>query len=472
MTSVNAFDRLAYVDLETTGGRPTRDRITEIGIVLVDNHVVIEEWSSLINPHTHIPSNIQNLTGITQKMVSKAPDFDEVIERVLEKLGDRVLVAHNARFDVGFLRNEFRRQQLEFKYPVVCTVKLSRHLYPHYRRHNLDTLMARYHLGCEARHRALGDARVLPDLVNAMIAQSGLDTVVQAMKAQQKLLSLPPHLPSSLLDELPHRPGVYLFYGENDSLLYVGKSVNIRSRVMSHFTDDHRHDREMRIAQQVRQIDWIETAGEFGALMLEAELIKTRSPLLNRRLRRQQELCSIKWNPDETKKPEVVAIDTISPYQLSHLYGLFRTRRQAINTLRKLSVEYFLCPRKIGLEKGKGACFAYQLKKCKGVCCGKELEILHRQRVLQALLPLRVKAWPYEGAIGIREYQAETDRTDIHIISHWCYLGKVQNEEELASFSMPESFYLDKDVYRLCLQQLRKRPEIIKLSESILRLCC
>lgn len=460
---MSAFHKLACVDLETTGARPTYDRVTEIGVVLVDGEEVIEEWSTLVDPQMPIPINIQQLTGIDEDMVAGAPVFADVADALLEKLEGRVLVAHNARFDVGFLHNELKRISVGFHPTTVCTVKLSRKLYPQDRRHNLDTLMQRHQLSCDARHRALGDAQVLPALIRSMTHELGRDAVEAAMQAQQKTVSLPPHVSEYILDDIPQRPGVYLFYGDNDALLYVGKSVNLRSRVMSHFTSDHSSNREMRLAQQLRHIEWIETAGEFGALMLEAELVKSRSPILNRRLRRQQELYSIVWDFAAGGVPEITTVNSIEPGQLKQIFGLFRSRRQATGRLRKLADEHGLCLKHVGLEKGKGACFAYQLKRCKGACCGEEPEIKHRQRLLDALLPFRLQAWPYPGAIGIREYQEETGKTDIHVIDHWCYLGKVQSEDELEDFTPPEVLQLDRDYYRLCLRQLKKTPEVIDL---------
>ena len=155
---------LAFVDLETTGGNAAYHRITEIGIVRVVDDRVVEEWSTLVNPECRIPPPIQAFTGITDAMVADAPRFREVAATVREKLGAALFVAHNARFDYSFLRSEFRRADRRFSAKVLCTVKLSRRLYPAQRRHNLDAVMQRHGLECSARHRALGDARVLADL--------------------------------------------------------------------------------------------------------------------------------------------------------------------------------------------------------------------------------------------------------------------------------------------------------------------
>ncbi|MGK0271718.1 MAG: DNA polymerase-3 subunit epsilon [Cocleimonas sp.] len=468
------FSKLAYVDLETTGGRPTSDSITEIAIIQTLDGKIVDQWQSLVFPDIHISQMIQQLTGITPTMVENAPSFDELLPTILEKLEGHVVVAHNARFDVGFLRNAFQRLGERFKYPVVCTVKLSRNLYPKYKRHNLDSIIKRFDIKCEARHRALGDAAALPELVSQMRHDFGTEDVLAAMAVQQKLSSMPPHLDTKLFKNMPNEPGVYLFYGETGALLYVGKSVQIRTRVISHFSSDHSNDREMRMSQQVHDIEWIVTAGEFSALMLEAELVKARSPLFNRQLRKQKTLYTLSWENSLTgdlNKPKVVDINEPGSYSkpssLNNTYGLFRSRKGANDVIRKLKDEHNLCAKQLGLEKGKGACFAFQLKKCKGICCGEENNLIYQMRLQQALAPIKIKGWPYEGAIGIQEHNKDSDISCIHIISHWLYLGHVSDESELAEFSYTNTIQLDIDFYRICIAQMQKKHKVIKLGHLI-----
>jgi len=157
--------RIACVDLETTGGHAARDRIIEAGVVLLEDGAVVEEYSTLVNPGVRIPYAIQEFTGISEAMVADAPPFSEVADAIAARIDGRLFVAHNARFDYGFLRSEFRRLGRRFRAPVLCTVRLSRALTPDERGHNLDAVMARHGIACEARHRALGDARVLADFL-------------------------------------------------------------------------------------------------------------------------------------------------------------------------------------------------------------------------------------------------------------------------------------------------------------------
>jgi DNA polymerase-3 subunit epsilon len=459
---MQSLDRLAYVDIETTGTRPTRDRITEIAIVLVDQHKIVKEWSTLLNPQTFIPVHIQQLTGITPLMTQNAPTFEDMVDEIESILSDRIFIAHNAKFDYGFIKNEFARVGKSYSSPVACTVRLSRSMSPNQRRHNLDTLLAVHNIKCEHRHRALDDARALPLIVQSLIQKHGGDRIELALQSQLRHRSLPANISQEQLDHLPQGPGVYLFYGENKTLLYIGKSINIQQRVKSHFSSVHHNDREMRISQQLRDIDWIETAGELGALLLEAKLIKKHQPLFNQRLRRNKQLFSLYWDANEASIPSISDHRNIEAIDMANLYGLFRSRRQMQEALRKIAKSHRLCLKLLGLEKGPGACFAYQLGNCRGACIGKEPEQKHRLRMQTALLPMRLKSWPYEGVIGIHERNESNGLEETHVIYQWHYLGKMtqpDNLEQVLRDSPVEA--LDIDIYRLLVKHLNKHQPVL-----------
>ena len=179
---------LAIVDVETTGAHPAWDRVTEIAVVEVADGEVLSEWSTLVNPGTSIPPAIQALTGITNRMVADAPAFEDLAPGLYERLEGRVFVAHNARFDYGFLRREFERAGLRFQARTLCTVKLSRRLYPGHARHNLDSLIDRHGLKFgfhgAARHRALGDARAVWQFLRVAAEERGAAVVEQGARAR------------------------------------------------------------------------------------------------------------------------------------------------------------------------------------------------------------------------------------------------------------------------------------------------
>ena len=271
----------------------TADRITEVGIVTVVDGVVVEEWSTLVDPQCSIPAPIQALTGITNEMVRDAPTFNQIADDVRVRLQDATFVAHNARFDYGFIKNEFRRLDESFTAEVLCTVRLSRKLYPEYARHGLDQLRERHQLSMDGRHRALGDARAAWQFMQVAVREHSQPVVDEAIKALLKMPSLPPQLAPGVLDDLPEGPGVYVFYGVNDLPLYVGKSINLRDRVRSHFSSDHRSANDLRLSSEIMRIEVERTAGELGALLREIALIKSRMPLRNHRLRRNQEVVFV-----------------------------------------------------------------------------------------------------------------------------------------------------------------------------------
>ena len=243
------LENCVFLDLETTGTDPVRDRITEIAVIETRGGETVSEWSSLIDPECPIPRRIQGLTGISDAMVAHQPRFAELAEGLLEALRGRLLVAHNARFDYGFLRNEFRRAGLGYRPRVLCTVKLSRSLNPEQRHHSLDRLIQRHGLSCDERHRALGDTRAMLALVR--------------------------HL--------------------------------------------YRMHPSERVNEEI------------------ARLVKQHQPVFNRRLRRQNELCAIRWDPwDQFQRPpRITPAGQLAPQELAELFGVFRSRRQAREVLRK-----------------------------------------------------------------------------------------------------------------------------------------
>lgn len=462
---------VVFLDLETTGATATHDRITEVGLIEVHEGRFVREWSSLVNPGISIPPAIQALTGISNAMVKDAPRFEDIAREVYEAIDGRVLIAHNARFDYGFLKNEFKRLGKTFSAPVLCTVKLSRRLFPQHARHNLDSLMMRHGIDCEARHRALGDARVLWQLAQQWRADPGEAAVLEATAKLLKTATVPAGLPDTVFETIPEGPGVYLFYGDNDVPLYVGKSISLRTRVMAHFSGDHRVNKDMRIAAEVKRVDWIETAGELGALIEEARLVKQLSPVHNRQLRRAGELCSWQWNPDQhTTAPLLVSARDLHGGEFRDLYGLFRSRRAAIEALREIADEHQLCHALLGLEKRAGPCFAYQIRRCRGACAGVETPREHALRLAAALAALRVRAWPFPGRIGIRETAADGERCELHVLDQWCHLGTVRSEEELHALQdgAPRPLF-DFDTYKILSRYLlggKNRPEIVPLTTA------
>ncbi len=447
---------LAIVDIETTGARPAYDRITEIAVIEVNALELGAQWSTLVNPGMHIPSGIQFLTGISNDMVAAAPRFAELAEGLYERLAGRVFVAHNSRFDYAFVRHEFERAGLKFLAKTLCTVRLSRRLYPGHPRHDLDSLIARHGLDCRARHRALGDADALWQFLQVAASEHDAEVVAVAARQIAKLPALPAHIDRAMIDEIPEAPGVYLFHGESGAPLYVGKSVAMRSRVLSHFSGSLRSGTEMELAREVRRIEWQRTAGELGALLREARLVKELAPAYNRHLKKAEALCGFAF---DGRKLRLAQADEIDAETLPFVYGLYRSRRAALQALCALADEHGLCLQSLGFDAtGSGACFRQQIGRCAGLCAGKENVHVHHARVATALASVKAAAWPYPGRLGIVEKDRVNDSTEVHVVDRWCYLGTARSDDELADLlETVRSPRFDYDHYKILARHLGKR---------------
>jgi DNA polymerase-3 subunit epsilon len=452
----------AFVDIETTGGNAVRDRIIEIAVILMENGAITRKWSSLVDPDRPVPSYITDITGITDGDVAHAPSFRGVADELEEMLEGKVFVAHNARFDYGFLKNEFRRLEKPWQAKTLCTVRLSRALYPRHRSHSLDKIIERHGFECENRHRALDDAKVMIDFWQKALHEKGEETFTWCVQSLLKQPSLPSNLHGRSLGSVPDGNGVYLFYGRGDKPIYIGKSVELRSRVLSHFSGDHALPKDMEISKRIRRIEHRETPGELGALLLEASLVKRHLPLFNRKLRRTTGQCAFKVvaGADGCEEVTVVRGADIRPEEFETLFGMYRSERGALESLAELAEAYELCPKKLGLETARGdaACFSYHLKRCRGACAGEEQPADYNMRLRMALSGLKHTVWPFKGRIGVRETNRVSGKSQIHVIDNWCYMGSYDNEEDLREgLERGDDLRFDVDHYRIIAAFLRGR---------------
>ena len=330
------FDTLAFVDIETTGGSAQYDHIIEIGVLRVEHGKVIKKYTTLVDPDQYVPKSIEDLTGIQSKDLETAPSFYDISQELLEILRDCTFVAHNVRFDYSFIKAEFKRIGIDFHASQLCTVKLSRAISPSERHHNLDAVMERHAIRCKNRHRAFDDAEVLWKFYKKVQKTYGKAELLTILASVTQKALLPSNLPIQSLDTLPKGPGVYIFYGEQGMPLYIGKSINLRARVLSHFANDLTSPLEMKIAQQIVHIETIETAGELSALIREAGLIKKMQPLYNRRLRHARTMLCAKSFVDDHgyMRVSIEEVSEIRADQLDTLLGTFKSKRQAEDVLR------------------------------------------------------------------------------------------------------------------------------------------
>jgi DNA polymerase-3 subunit epsilon len=410
-----------------------------------------------VNPGSSIPAPIQVLTGITNEMVAAAPSFAELAGELYERLAGRIFVAHNARFDYGFLRHEFERAGLKFMVKTLCTVRLSRRLYAEHASHNLDSLIARHGIQCRARHRALGDADAVWQFLRIAAREHGEEILAVAARQVAKQPALPPHIDRGVIDAIPEAPGVYFFYGEGGTPLYVGKSVSLRSRVLSHFSSGLRSQKATELTREVRRIDWQRTVGELGALLREAKLVKELQPAYNRQLRRPEALCGFVF---DMKRLRLAQSHEIGAETLPYVYGLFRSRREALQALRGLADEHRLCLQTLGFETPvrNAGCWRLQLGRCAGACVGRENVHVHHGRVAEALARLKAIEWPHSGPLGIVERDRNREATEVHVVDRWCYLGSASGDAELAELlESARQPRFDYDHYKILARHLGKK---------------
>ncbi len=330
-------------------------------------------------------------------------------------------------------------------------------------RHNLDTLIAHHGFACETRHRALPDADALWQIWSRWLAGKPRAEFDAAITAVSQRPVLPPQLPADLADDLPEAPGVYRFYGAADgaareSLIYVGKANNLRERVLSHFAGAHRDTKSRRLSEQTQRVEWTETAGELGALLLEARLVRELKPVYNRRLRGASEAWT--WViPDGGAAPRLTDLDADGLGD-DDAFGLYRTERQARTALTKLARDHKLCLKVLGLETGGGSCFGFQIGRCAGACAGHEPLPRHGVRVKLALAPLKLRSWPYRGAVGVHE-STGFGLTQVHVIDRWQYLGSMLEGERFEPvFSCDSRF--DTDAYRILVKHLTPKARNVR----------
>ena len=262
------------VDIETTGGSSHHDKITEIAILVHDGEKVVDEFITLINPERSIPYFITGLTGITNEMVADAPKFYEVAKSIVEMTEGKAFVAHNANFEYQFIRQEFKSLGFNFKRKVLCTLKLSRKLIPGLRSYSLGNLCDELNIEIDNRHRAAGDARATVKLFELLLS---LDTDHDSLIKNYGLTGLHPALDTRVIEDLAEEPGIYYFYDENGEMIYIGKSRNIRQRVLSHL-NNQASKRAMEMKDKIADIGYEITGSELIALIVESYEIKKIKP--------------------------------------------------------------------------------------------------------------------------------------------------------------------------------------------------
>ena len=223
--------RFAVVDIETTGGFPQQHGITEIAIVLMNGTEIEGQYSTLVNPHQPIPPFIVNMTGISDAMVSRAPSFHVVAEKIYQLLHNRVFVAHNVNFDFSFVKHHLQEAGFQLQTPKICTIRTSRKVFPGFRKYGLGHLTRELGIQIENRHRAGGDALATAKVLQLILAKDGMPVIKDMLKKENRFQILPPNLPEQQIKALPAQPGVYYFKDAKGKVIYVGKAKYLSKQI-------------------------------------------------------------------------------------------------------------------------------------------------------------------------------------------------------------------------------------------------
>ncbi|MDX1665575.1 MAG: exonuclease domain-containing protein [Saprospiraceae bacterium] len=381
--------RYAIIDLETTGGKASRNKITEIGIVLHDGEKIIDTFETLVNPECYIPYGITQLTGISQEMVADAPKFYEVARKVVEMTEGAIFVAHNVRFDYSFLREEFARLGYTYTRKQLCTVRLSRKVFPGLRSYSLDNLIREFDLQINNRHRAMGDALATTQLFERILAkEKSEEKVSELVNLGVRQALLPANWTVDKLHGLPETCGVYYFHNKAGEVVYVGKSINIKKRVAEHFRQ--KTEKASKLQKHVYDLSYELTGSELVAYLLESHEIKRLSPPINRaqRLRHFPYVVHC-WEDDEGYLCFGMKKTNARERKKLRVLAEYPTMGRAKGSLKRAMEEYELCARLCGVQNGSGACFEYHLRQCEGACIGKEAVDSYNQRAEEARERLR-----------------------------------------------------------------------------------
>ena len=383
--STDMSKRYAIVDIETTGGRASRDKITEIAVVIHDGQSIIDSFESLINPECYIPYGITQLTGITQEMVADAPKFYEIARQFVEITEGAVFVAHNVRFDYGFIREEFARLGFTYSRRQLCTVRLSRKSFPGLPSYSLGNLIRHFHIQVNGRHRAMADVMATVQLFERIMDQEKSEQEIKQMvNLGIRESKLPKNLSIEKIHALPEDCGVYYLHDEQGRVVYVGKSINIRKRIAEHFADQTEKARKLQ--ERVHDISYELTGSELLALLLESFEIKRLSPPVNRaqRMRNFPFVIHHYYNEAGYLCFEMSRIAAKERKKLQ-LVSEYPTMSRAKSRLEYIFREYELCARYCQLDSSRGPCFHFHLQQCKGACAGAEPPEEYNARAEEAL---------------------------------------------------------------------------------------
>lgn len=407
----------AILDIETTGGSPKTEKITEIAIFFHDGEKVISEWNTLLNPEKSIPYFITGLTGITNEMVADAPRFFEIAKEFVERTENCTIVGHNVNFDYSFIKSEFKRLGYEFDRKTLCTVKLSRKFFPGHKSYSLGKICKDLGIEIRDRHRAAGDALATVKLFELLHDyRNGDDGLGLISDPVGRYKNLNANLVVDDIQNLPEDCGTYYFFDEKQQLLYIGKSKNIRHRVLSHLGNG-KSKRALELKERIHSISYELTGSELIALLKESKEIKEQKPMYNRAQKRSSFYWGLYKGKDEygyiTFKLVKISETPDDPVTC------FNSKKEARETLTKMVEKNWLCQKLSGLYQTDGACFHHSIRQCNGACVQGESVSAYNKRAETLLDNLKLD----RGNILIIDRGREPDERSLVRIEKGMYMG-------------------------------------------------
>ena len=407
------MNRFAIVDIETTGSWSAHVGITEIAILVHDTKQVIDSYQTLINPGSSVLPFVTKLTGITNEMLIDAPAFHEVAKKIWEMTDDCVFVAHSVNFDYSYIHRAFKSLGADFRRKKLCTVRLSRKIFPGYHSYGLGNICSSLGIEFRDRHRAMGDAQATVKLFEKCLMNDKENVINAWLKRNSREAMLPPHLPKEVFDALPEKTGVYYFHDSRGKIIYVGKAINIRSRIYSHFTGK---SARLSFINSIADIKWKICGSELIALLLESDEIKRHYPIYNQAQKRDRGNYVLMQYVDGKGIRRIMFTKNHRSIQPLRTFQSFEEAREFMFSFID---EFELCPKYCGMQTSAGACFDYQVKKCRGICAGKESDKKYNKRVGKAL-----KSVEYASEDKIIIDQGRTwDERSVVVIEKGIYKG-------------------------------------------------
>jgi DNA polymerase-3 subunit epsilon len=455
----------AILDIETTGGKYNEEGITEIAIYKFDGHQIVDQFCSLVNPERNIQPFVINLTGINNQMLRNAPKFHEVAKRIIEITDNCTIVAHNAQFDNRILSTEFDRLGYPFEKNMLCTVELSKKLIPDLPSYSLGKLVRSLGIPITDRHRAQGDAKATVELFKLLLEKDIEKVIISDTIKKDSKRQLAPKL-LDIIEAAPTTIGVYYMHRKNGKIIYVGKSTNIKKRLIQHFTNDNKKSKKIQL--EVVSVSYEETGNDLIAQLKESQEIKKLKPIFNHALKTnifQSQLYSyMDDNGYINLRIEKVPMEQ---EEEKNIITTFTNYQQAKSLLYKITDEFHLCQKLNHLGKTEGACFNHGLKTCHGACIELETPIDYNTRVQKFI---EKSSYEFDDMILIDKGRSIQEHSVI-LIKNGTYRGygffnlnfQINNPEVLKSIINPMEN--NRDTQHIIQSYLRKNKvqKILKL---------